>query len=61
MSDKTLECYNTTAEKFVESTLSVDFSQVQCEFLNLLMPESYIFDFGCGSGKDTKYFLEHGY
>lgn len=25
------------------------------------MPESYIFDFGCGSGKDTKYFLEHGY
>ena len=25
------------------------------------MPESYILDFGCGSGRDTKYFLEHGY
>ena len=61
MSDKTLEYYNVNAEKFVESTLSVDFSQVQCEFLNLLMPESYILDFGCGSGRDTKYFLEHGF
>lgn len=61
MSDKTLEYYNTNAEKFFESTCSVDFSQVQCEFLNLLMPESYILDFGCGSGRDTKYFLEHGY
>ena len=61
MSDKTLEYYNANAEKFVESTLSVDFSQVQREFLNLLMPGSYIFDFGCGSGRDTKYFLEHGY
>ena len=48
MSDKTLEYYNANAEKFVESTLSVDFSKVQCEFLNLLMPESYILDFGCG-------------
>ena len=61
MSDKTLEYYNANAEKFVESTLSVDFSQVQSEFLNLLMPESYILDFGCGSGRDMKYFLEHGY
>lgn len=61
MSDKTVEYYNANAEKFVESTLSVDFSQVQREFLNLLMPGSYIFDFGCGSGRDTKYFLEHGY
>ena len=59
MSDKTLEYYNANAEKFVESTLFVDFSQVQCEFLNLLMPESYILDFGCGSGRDMKYFLEH--
>ena len=61
MSDKTLEYYNANAEKFVESRLSVDFSQVQSEFLNLLMPESYILDFGCGSGRDMKYFLEHGY
>ena len=61
MSDKTLEYYNANAEKFVESTLSVDFSQVQSELLNLLMPESYILDFSCGSGRDMKYFLEHGY
>ena len=61
MSDKTLEYYNTNAEKFVESTCSVDFSQVQCEFLNLLRTESYILDFGCGSGRDIRFFLEHGY
>ena len=39
MSDKTLEYYNANAEKFVESTLSVDFSQVQCEFMNSFLKD----------------------
>lgn len=58
--DKTLNYYNTNANSFVSSTLSVDFTQTQDKFLNLLPPTASILDFGCGSGRDTKYFLDAG-
>ena len=58
--DKTLNYYNTNANSFVSSTLSVDFTQTQDKFLNLLPPTASILDFGCGSGRDTKYFLDVG-
>ena len=58
--DKTLNYYNTNAHSFVSSTLSVDFTQTQDKFLHLLPPAASILDFGCGSGRDTKYFLDAG-
>lgn len=58
--DKTLNYYNTNANSFVSSTLSVDFTQTQDKFLNLLPPTASILDFGCGSGRDTKCFLDAG-
>ena len=61
MSDKTLQYYNANAKSFTANTFFVDFSQIQQEFLTTLPPGAYILDFGCGSGRDTKYFLEHGY
>ena len=61
MSDKTLQYYNANAKSFTANTFFVDFSQIQQEFLTTLSPGAYILDFGCGSGRDTKYFLEHGY
>lgn len=59
--DNTLEYYNQRADEFVQRTLSVDFKQTQDRFLEKLIPEAYILDFGCGSGRDTKYFLGNGY
>ena len=59
--DKTLSFYNTNAKAFTESTVNVDFTYVQNKFLNKLEAGSAILDFGCGSGRDTKYFLERGY
>lgn len=59
--DKTLSYYNTNAKTFTESTVNVDFTYVQNKFLNKLEADSAILDFGCGSGRDTKYFLERGY
>ena len=34
---------------------------MQNAFLEKLAPASYILDFGCGSGRDTAYFLSRGY
>ena len=60
MKDKTLDYYNQNAEAFVANTVSVDFKHTQDKFVNRLETGDYILDFGCGSGRDTKYFLEAG-
>ncbi len=61
MNDKTLEYYNINAEEFASGTIDVDFSANQNKFINKLQHPAIIIDFGCGSGRDTKYFLNHGY
>lgn len=60
MRDKTLDYYNQNADAFAASTVSVDFKQTQDKFLNRLKLGDHILDFGCGSGRDTKYFLDSG-
>lgn len=59
--DNTIEYYNQNAEQFVQGTISVDFTATQKRFLAKLSVGAYILDFGCGSGRDTKYFLDKGY
>lgn len=58
---KTLNYYNDNAASFAASTISVNFQQTQDKFLSRLNAGAYILDFGCGSGRDTKYFLDQGY
>lgn len=57
MLDKTINYYDINAKEFVEGTLNVDFKVTQDKFINKLPAKGYILDFGCGSGRDTKYFL----
>lgn len=57
---ETLNYYNTNAASFASATRSVDFTQTQDKFLHLLPSAVAILDFGCGSGRDTKYFLDAG-
>lgn len=57
----TLDYYNKNANDFVDNTINVDFCSIQDKFLSLLPQTASILDFGCGSGRDTKYFLEKGY
>lgn len=59
--NKTLNYYNENANSFVEGTVSVEFEQTQLRFADKLKQGAYILDFGCGSGRDTKYFLSKGF
>lgn len=58
---QTLNYYNQNAAQFSDSTQSLDFASVQDKFLSFLQPHAHILDFGCGPGRDTKYFLDHGF
>ena len=58
---KTLLYYEQNAENFIRETRNVDFSEVQELFLSKLEKGALILDFGCGSGRDTKYFSDRGY
>ena len=58
---KTLEYYNRNAWEFPEGTSGVDFSGIQNRFLSHLPEGALILDFGCGSGRDTRYFLGKGF
>lgn len=61
-SDKrTLDYYNTKAKDFVSDTVDVAFTDIQDIFLEYIPVGGRILDFGCGSGRDTRYFLSKGY
>ena len=59
--DITLQYYQQNADLFVEGTASADMHGARARFLCMLPPRAYILDFGCGSGRDAKAFLEQGY
>lgn len=58
---ETINYYNTNAKQFAETTAFVEFHSMQHKFLDKLPAASTILDFGCGSGRDTKYFIERGH
>lgn len=57
----TLSYYNNYTQEFIQSTRYVNFQTTQDKFLGYLKDDASILDFGCGSGRDTKYFLKQGY
>ena len=58
---KTLKYYNESSELFKKDTVDVNFSDIQDKYLSYLKPGSLILDFGCGSGRDSRYFLNKGF
>ena len=61
MGSTTLDYYDQNAEGFAAGTLDVKFTAIQDRFLGYLAPGALILDFGCGSGRDSRYFLSRGY
>ncbi|MEO1814537.1 MAG: class I SAM-dependent methyltransferase [Acetobacterium sp.] len=59
--NKTLQYYNETAQTFVQGTIDADLRKLHRRFLKLLPIQAHILDLGCGSGRDSKAFLDAGY
>ena len=56
--NNTLDYYNLHTTDFVNTTQNVDFHEIQEFFLTFLPVKAKLLDFGCGSGRDTKYFID---
>ena len=57
----TLDYYNKNASEYFEQTLNGNFTENYEKFLSRIPQNAYILDLGCGSGRDSKYFIENGY
>ena len=60
-SDQTLYFYNQNADDFISRTVTADMESARIRFTACLPPNASILDFGCGSGRDTRAFLDAGY
>lgn len=58
---KTIDYYERNADSFVTATIDVRFQDMQNRFVSFLPDGAYILDFGCGSGRDAKAFIDMGY
>ena len=57
----TLDFYNHNAESYALQSLKADVSDLYTDFEECLDPGATILDLGCGSGRDSKHFIEKGF
>ena len=60
MSSSTLDFYQNNASDYATNTFCINQSELCDRFLRYVIPGGRIVDCGCGSGRDLKYFKEHG-
>ncbi|KRQ86452.1 Ubiquinone biosynthesis O-methyltransferase [Caloramator mitchellensis] len=56
-----IKYYDENAIEFFNNTAYVDMGETYDRFLKYLKRGDHILDAGCGSGRDTKYFIEKGF
>lgn len=57
----TLDFYNANADAFIERTIHSDMSDLYEHFLRYLKPSGRVLDLGCGSGRDSAFFIKQGF
>lgn len=58
---QTLSFYQKNAAQYFLETLDLDISSNRERFLNFIPKEGHILDLGCGSGRDSRFFLDNDY
>lgn len=58
---KNLQFYQTNARRYVSESLGFDMHALRKKFTDLLPPDAHILDLGCGSGRDSRAFLDLGF
>lgn len=61
MENTTINYYNQNAKKYSDSTFNLDVSEATRLFALSLEPKAKILDVGCGSGRDSKFFMSKGF
>lgn len=56
-----IDYYNQYANEYFESTVNLELGEVIDGFIEYLPDEAAIMDLGCGSGRDSLYFMEKGF
>jgi SAM-dependent methyltransferase len=59
--EMTIPYYDENSGKFFSRTKDIDVTELYTEFLEGLPANATILDAGCGSGRDSKYFIEQGF
>ena len=59
--ETTIQYYEDHADVFVKGTITAEMREARERFLMQVPKGACILDFGCGSGRDTKAFLDAGY
>jgi SAM-dependent methyltransferase len=59
--NETIAYYDKNSQQFYDRTFDVDMSALYRPFLALLPQNGRILDAGCGSGRDSLYFIQHGF
>lgn len=59
--EETIAYYEKNASDFIKSTIDTDVSVLYAEFEKTVLYGCRVLDLGCGSGRDSKYFSEHGF
>ena len=57
----TIRYYDKNASEYYNLTFEMSMEDIIEEFLKLIPADSAILDLGCGSGRDSLYFLEEGF
>jgi len=57
----TKDYYNDFFEKFTDSTLNLDMSELYNKYIQYIKPGARILDLGCGPGRDLLFFRQNGF